>query len=89
MKSWILLLIPPAALFIWYWGFFRNLDSDKSQQDLSKTKKGSNFIDNGFEVKQVAGKRYIQRSKSPTGKKDILKKSKKISAKKRSTRKKP
>jgi len=74
MESWILLLIPAAALFFWYWGFWRNLDKDKSQTDLSKGNKGSNFIDNGFEVKSSDGKRYIQKSKPATAKKSAVKK---------------
>ena len=63
MDNLILLLIPAAALFIWYWGFWRNLDKDKSQSEKSSGKGGSNFIDHGFEVKSSEGKRYIQKSK--------------------------
>jgi hypothetical protein len=63
MDNLILLLIPAAALFFWYWGFWRNLDKDKSQSEKSSGQRGSNFIDNGFEVKSLEGKRYIQKSK--------------------------
>ena len=63
MDNLILLLIPAAALFFWYWGFWRNLDKDKSQSVKSTGQGGSNFIDNGFEVKSSEGKRYIQKSK--------------------------
>lgn len=75
MKDWLLLFIPAVALFIWYWGFWRNLDKDKSQTDLSKGNKGSNFIDNGFEVKSSDGKRYIQKSKPKQVKKAAVKRS--------------
>jgi hypothetical protein len=63
MDNLILLLIPAAALFFWYWGFWRNLDKDKSQSEKSSGQRGSDFIDNGFEVKSSGGKRYIQKSK--------------------------
>ena len=63
MESLLPLLIPAAALFIWYWGFWRNLDKDKSQSEKSSGQRGSDFIDNGFEVKSSGGKRYIQKSK--------------------------
>ena len=63
MDNLILLLIPAAALFFWYWGFWRNLDKDKSQSEKSSGQRGSNFIDHGFEVKSSEGKRYIQKSK--------------------------
>jgi len=63
MDNLILLLIPAAALFFWYWGFWRNLDKDKSQSEKSSGQRGSDFIDNGFEVKSSEGKRYIQKSK--------------------------
>jgi hypothetical protein len=63
MDNLILLLIPAAALFFWYWGFWRNLDKDKSQSEKSSGQRGSNFIDHGFEVKSLEGKRYIQKSK--------------------------
>lgn len=63
MDNLILLLIPAAALFFWYWGFWRNLDKDKSQSEESTGQRGSNFIDHGFEVKSSEGKRYIQKSK--------------------------
>jgi hypothetical protein len=75
LKDWLLLFIPAVALFIWYWGFWRNLDKDKSQTDLSKGNKGSNFIDNGFEVKSSDGKRYIQKSKPKQVKKAAVKRS--------------
>ena len=63
MDNLILLLIPAAALFFWYWGFWRNLDKDKSQSEKSSVQRGSDFIDHGFEVKSSEGKRYIQKSK--------------------------
>ena len=63
MDNLIILLIPAAALFFWYWGFWRNLDNDKSQSEKSSGKGGSNFVDHGFEVKSSGGKRYIQKSK--------------------------
>ena len=63
MDNLILLLIPAAALFFWYWGFWRNLDKDKSQSEKSSGQRGSNFVDHGFEVKSSEGKRYIQKSK--------------------------
>jgi hypothetical protein len=75
LKDWLLLFIPAIALFIWYWGFWRNLDKDKSQTDLSKGNKGSNFIDNGFEVKVSDSKRYIQKSKPKQVKKAAVKRS--------------
>jgi hypothetical protein len=83
LKDWLLLFIPAIALFIWYWGFWRNLDKDKSQTNLSKGNKGSNFIDNGFEVKSSDGKRYIQKSKPKQVKKAAVKRS----SKKRATKK--
>ena len=75
MDNLILLLIPAAALFFWYWGFWRNLDKDKSQSEESTGQGGSNFIDNGFEVKSSEGKRYIQKSKPRRVKKAVVKKS--------------
>jgi hypothetical protein len=74
MDNLILLLIPAAALFFWYWGFWRNLDKDKSQSQESTGQMGSNFIDQGFEVKSSGGKRYIQQSKPKTLKKRSVKK---------------
>jgi hypothetical protein len=84
LKDWLLLLIPAVALFIWYWGFWRNLDKDKSQQ--AKGRGGSNLLDAGFELKSSAGKRYIQQSKPKPIKKRASKKSaaKKGSAAKKS-----
>ncbi len=73
MDNLILLLIPAAALFFWYWGFWRNLDKDKSQSEESTGQGGSNFIDNGFEVKSSEGKRYIQKSKPKQVKKAAVK----------------
>ncbi len=73
MDNLILLLIPAAALFFWYWGFWRNLDNDKSQSVKSSGKGGSNFIDHGFEVKSSEGKRYIQKSKPKRVKKAAVK----------------
>ncbi len=73
MDNLILLLIPAAALFFWYWGFWRNLDNDKSQSVKSSGKGGSNFIDHGFEVKSAEGKRYIQKSKPKKVKKAAVK----------------
>jgi len=75
LDNLILLLIPAAALFFWYWGFWRNLDKDKSQSQESTGKTGSNFIDQGFEVKSSGSKRYIQQSKPKKGKKRSVKKS--------------
>ncbi len=74
MDNLILLLIPAAALFFWYWGFWRNLDKDKSQSQESPGKTGSNFIDQGYEVKSSGGKRYIQQSKPKPLKKRSVKK---------------
>ncbi|MFM7495563.1 MAG: hypothetical protein ACKOPV_04120 [Candidatus Nanopelagicus sp.] len=74
MDNLILLLIPAAALFFWYWGFWRNLDKDKSQSQESTGQMGSNFIDQGFEVKSSGSKRYIQQSKPKTVKKRSVKK---------------
>jgi hypothetical protein len=74
MDNLILLLIPAAALFFWYWGFWRNLDKDKSQSEKSSGQRGSNFIDQGFEVKSSGGKRYIQQSKPKPLKKRSVKK---------------
>ena len=73
MDNLILLLIPAAALFFWYWGFWRNLDKDKSQSEKSSGQRGSNFIDHGFEVKSSEGKRYIQKSKPKQVKKAAVK----------------
>ena len=73
MDNLILLLIPAAALFFWYWGFWRNLDKDESQSEKSSGQRGSNFIDNGFEVKSSEGKRYIQKSKPKQVKKAAVK----------------
>ena len=75
MDNLILLLIPAAALFFWYWGFWRNLDKDKSQSEESTGQGGSNFIDNGFEVKSSEGKRYIQKCKPKKVKKAAVKRS--------------
>lgn len=75
MDNLILLLIPAAALFFWYWGFWRNLDKDKSQSEKSSGQRGSNFIDTGFEVKSSEGKRYIQKSKPKRVKRAAVKKS--------------
>ena len=75
MDNLILLLIPAAALFFWYWGFWRNLDKDKSQSEESSGQRGSNFIDNGFEVKSSEGKRYIQKSTPRRVKRAAVKKS--------------
>jgi len=85
MGNLILLLIPAAALFFWYWGFWRNLDKDKSQSEESTGQRGSNFIDNGFEVKSSEGKRYIQQSNPKTLKKRPVKKrpTKKVTASKK------
>ena len=80
MESWILLFIPAVALFAWYWGFWRNLDKDKSQTQTNPANKGSNFIDNGFEVRSSEGKRYIQKSKPKKVKKSAVKKSPKKKA---------
>ena len=73
MDNLILLLIPAAALFFWYWGFWRNLDKDKSQSEKSSGQRGSNFVDNGFEVKSSGGKRYIQKSKPKRVKRSAVK----------------
>jgi len=73
MDNLILLLIPAAALFFWYWGFWRNLDKDKSQSEKSSGQRGSDFIDHGFEVKSSEGKRYIQKSKPKQVKKAAVK----------------
>ena len=75
MDNLIILLTPAAALFIWYWGFWRNLDKDKSQSEKSSGKGGSNFVDHGFEVKSSEGKRYIQKSKPKRVKRAAVKKS--------------
>ncbi len=75
MDNLILLLIPAAALFFWYWGFWRNLDKDKSQSEKSSGQRGSDFIDNGFEVKSSEGKRYIQKSKPKRVKRAVVKRS--------------
>ena len=86
----LILLIPAAALFFWYWGFWRNLDKDKSQSQKSTGQMGSNFIDQGFEVKSSGGKRYIQQSKPKKGKKRSVKKrptKKTTTGKKKSKRK--
>ena len=85
MDNLILLLIPAAALFFWYWGFWRNLDKDKSQSEKSSGQRGSDFIDHGFEVKSSEGKRYIQKSKPKRVKKAAVKRrpKKKAAAKRR------
>lgn len=85
MDNLILLLIPAAALFFWYWGFWRNLDKDKSQSEESTGQGGSNFIDKSFEVKSSEGKRYIQQSNPKTLKKRPVKKrpTKKVTASKK------
>lgn len=90
MDNLILLLIPAAALFFWYWGFWRNLDKDKSQSQESKGKTGSNFIDQGFEVKSSGGKRYIQKSMPKGVKRAAVKKSpkKRAAVRKRKAKKK-
>jgi len=90
MGNLILLLIPAAALFFWYWGFWRNLDKDKSQSEESTGQRGSNFIDNGFEVKSSDGKRYIQKSMPKGVKRTAVKKSpkKRAAVRKRKAKKK-
>ena len=75
MDNLILLLIPAAALFFWYWGFWRNLDKNKSQSEKGSGQRGSNFIDTGFEIKSSEGKRYIQKSKPKRVKRAAVKKS--------------
>ena len=90
MDNLILLLIPAAALFFWYWGFWRNLDKDKSQSEKSSGQRGSDFIDHGFEVKRLEGKRYIQKSKPKRVKRAAVKKSpkKRVAVSKRKAKKK-